>query len=357
MSADLSCDVLVVGLGPAGASAATVAARLGARVIGFDRKRQAGFPVQCAEFVPPLCGAAPEVVASARRQDISSMRTMIESAEPFASPDFRGLMIDRATFDAALVAEAEAAGAQLRFGALARTIEPDGAIRFSDGTRIAASVIVGADGPRSLLGQAIGSANRELVETRQATVPLLSDYAATDIFLSADYPGGYGWLFPKRDRAHVGIGLAPGSRHRLKPLLDSLLARLIAQGRVGSNVLAMTGGPIPAGGMVTPHGEIGRALVLLAGDAAGLANPVTGAGISAAVQSGQLAGEAALRRLGGDAEAGSRYRDDLTDLFGPPLARALRRRREVLAACQASSIPSASALSRGWIAFPEYWAT
>ncbi len=47
-------DVLVLGLGPAGASAAAEAARRGCRVVSLDRKRQAGIPVQCAELVPAL---------------------------------------------------------------------------------------------------------------------------------------------------------------------------------------------------------------------------------------------------------------------------------------------------------------
>ena len=74
----------------------------------------------------------------------------------------------------------------------------------------------------------------------------------------------------------------------------------LASGLAARSLLT-TGGAIPVGGMLKPWGRLGAALVLLAGDAAGLANPVTGAGIAAAVQSGRLAGEAAAR--GGDAES------------------------------------------------------
>ena len=51
-----------------------------------------------------------------------------------------------------------------------------------------ARVLIGADGPRSVVGRAIGSVNRRLVETRQVTVPLLAAHDATDIFLSAAHP-------------------------------------------------------------------------------------------------------------------------------------------------------------------------
>jgi flavin-dependent dehydrogenase len=109
-------------------------------------------------------------------------------------------------------------------------------------------------------------------------------------------------------------------------------------------VLSTTGGAIPVGGMLTPWGRLAETLVLLAGDAAGLANPVSGAGIAAAVQSGKLAGEAAVR---GAPEA---YEEELEDVYGAALSRALRRRRELL-----DSTMTKPALRRGWIAYPEYW--
>jgi flavin-dependent dehydrogenase len=95
---------------------------------------------------------------------------------------------------------------------------------------------------------------------------------------------------------------------------------------------------------------LGPVAVLLAGDAAGLANPVTGAGIAAAVQSGSLAGDAAALFLGGHGVALADYAQELDALFGASLARALYRREELLRAT-----PSPAALRRGWIAYPEYW--
>ena len=63
----------------------------------------------------------------------------------------------------------------------------------------------------------------------------------------------------------------------LRESRDALHAALIASGRVGAEVLGLTGGAIPVGGMLTPCGLLGETLALLAGDAAGLTNPVTGA--------------------------------------------------------------------------------
>jgi flavin-dependent dehydrogenase len=228
-------------------------------------------------------------------------------------------------------------------------------VELSSGELLAARVVVGADGPRSLAGRAIGQVNTAVVETRQVTVPLLRAHEATDIFLSAGIPGGYGWLFPKGAIANLGAGVDPEHKRRLTSIVGDLHAKLAAGGRVGREVLGLTGGPIPVGGMLKPRAMLARALVLLAGDAAGLANPVTGAGIAAAVHSGRLAGEAAAAWISGDPRAGADYEDELESVFGAALERALRRRRELSEVFAKGGRPPPRALRRGWIAYPEYW--
>jgi geranylgeranyl reductase family protein len=349
-SAALHVDVLVLGLGPAGACAAAAAARCGARVLAIDRKARAGLPVQCAEFVPALIGCEVPDLTRNVRQAIDAMETFVEDDGADRTDPFPGQMIDRAAFDASLVEEARRAGAECRLATRAKAIASDGTVTLDDGTRIAARAIVGADGPRSTAGRAIGRVNRELVETRQVTVPLLAAHRATDIFLSAAIPGGYGWLFPKGEVANVGAGVDRAHRGMLKAIVARLHEALAAEGRVGREVLALTGGAIPVGGMLDPRGSLGACAVLLAGDAAGLANPVTGAGIASAVHSGLLAGGAAARSAAGDATACDDYAEELDDLFGAALARAAARRRAL-----AASSCDKPALRRSWIAYPEYW--
>ncbi|MDE3122027.1 MAG: FAD-dependent monooxygenase, partial [Paracoccaceae bacterium] len=176
-------DVLVVGLGPAGAAAAEAAAAGGARVIAIDRRAQAGLPVQCAEFVPMMLGVETAAVSTARVQDITTMATYVREAAADITPDFRGHMIDRAAFDAALVARATAAGADVRLATSLRTVAPDGTYTLGCGTTLAARVLIGADGPRGLVGRAVGLPNIDLMETRQITVDLISAHDTTDIFL------------------------------------------------------------------------------------------------------------------------------------------------------------------------------
>ena len=333
-----SADVVVLGLGPAGARAAAEAARRGCKVIALDRKRAPGVPVQCAEFVPAMIDAD---LAGVVRQRIDAMATFVEDDAPDFRPHFPGHMLDRAAFDASLVEKARRAGADVRLATVVKGLTADGAVVTENGT-LQAPVVVGADGPRSRAGKAIGSVNEALVETRQVTVALKQPHGATDIFLSAGIPGGYGWLFPKGELANLGAGVGPGHKLRLKPIVARLHESQKA--RLSTEILAVTGGAIPVGGLLKPFGYLKQTLVLLAGDAAGLANPVTGAGIAAAVQSGRLAGQAAATR------AAEEYERELEDLYGGALERALRRRRELLA----SSFQKHH-LRRGWIAYPEYW--
>lgn len=335
-----TADVIVLGLGPAGASAAAEAARCGCKVIALDRKREPGEPVQCAEFVPAMIGVE---LGAAVRQRIDAMATFVEDDAPDLKPDFPGHMLDRAAFDASLVEAARRAGADTRFSSYVRRISKEGIVEVN-GARLCAPLIIGADGPRSRAGKAIGSVNTQLVETRQITVALLQPYHATDIFLSRGIPGGYGWLFPKGDAANLGAGVSSQHKARLKPIIARLHSRLIKDGRVGAQILRLTGGAIPVGGMLNVSGNLEKASVLLAGDAAGLANPVTGAGIAAAVHSGRLAGQAVATGAIAD------YAEELEDAYRAALERAVRRRRELLA-----SNHGKAALRRGWIAYPEYW--
>lgn len=349
-------DVLVIGLGPAGSRAAAVAAKAGYGVVAIERRPEAGCPVQCAEFVPSMIERDVPAVKTATQQAITRMLTFTGAAVPDETPDFRGLMIDRAAFDRLLAAEAAAAGADCRYGRAVTAIDLDGAVHTSDGHTLKPGILIGCDGPHSRVGAAIGQINRALVDTRQMSVALVLPHDATDIFLCPDYRGGYGWLFPKGAVANVGIGVEMSERHRLKPLLAALVTRLSASRRIGTHAYGLTGGAIPVGGRLRSIGHLGRTQVMLAGDAAGLTNPVTGAGIASAVQSGTLAGQAAVDWLSGQAGAFDGYEEELGDIFDAALGRALRRRGDVLARYRGGSRPDARALADGWIGSPNYWA-
>lgn len=355
MTATLGIDVLVVGMGPAGARAAAEAAAEGASVLGIDRKKRPGFPVQCAEFVPAMIDQELSGLDQVTRQRIDEMITFVEEGAGELKPEFHGRMVDRAAFDRLLVGRAYAAGADIRFDIRPIKITGDGCIILETGETIAPKFIIGADGPRSRIGKAIGIRNTEVVESRQITVPLLKAHQATDIFVSADIPGGYGWLFPRGDVANIGAGVRAEDRLRLKEIVETLHARLVDEGRVGAEISACTGGAIPVGGMLHPAGKLGDVPVLLAGDAAGLANPVTGGGITSAVISGGLAGTAAADWIAGDTEVIDDYVVELSALFKGSLDHAYHRRRELIDVFEAGRAPTPDQLRQGWISYPAYW--
>jgi geranylgeranyl reductase family protein len=353
---NLTPDVLVIGLGPAGSRAAAAAAEASLAVVALERRAVAGSPVQCAEFVPLMLDQELRGLNAVTAQTVTRMATYVEGEPADETREFRGRMIDRAAFDQRLADAAAAAGAHCLRGVGLLAIEADGAVLTTDRRRLRPKVLIGADGPRSRVAAAIGSVWGDMVETRQILVPLLKPHDATDIFLRAAYPGGYGWLFPRGDKANLGLGVVASARHRLKDLLAELHAELVTAGRVGDAVLGCTGGAIPVAGRRRAVGRLGDTAVLLAGDAAGLTNPITGAGIVSAVQSGALAGRAAATWLHGDAAALPNYEADLAETFDAALARAKARRAAVMNAYAAGRLAPAGALRASWIAYPEYWA-
>lgn len=350
----MRADVLVIGLGPGGSSAAAAAATAGCKVLAVDRRHEVGVPVQCAEFIPlPLSGdaRAPGVVL----QRVTGMTSVLPSGAVLRSP-FPGLMIDRARFDRALADAAEAAGAQTRTESLLRALDPASRCARIDtpaGTlEVEYGVLVAADGPHSTVAALLGLPRLATVNTRQYTVPLARAHADTDIWLSDDYPGGYAWLFPKGALANLGLGMDPCVDNDMKTPLDRLHRKLVAEGRVGAEIVCRTGGAIPVGGL---RERLAVGDTLFVGDAAGLTHPITGAGIAAAVQSGERAGTAAAARLAGDRHAFDEYDGDIRDQFGPALARAVQRRRELARVWRTPAAGDDRVHRRGWIAFPEYF--
>ncbi|MGA8049284.1 MAG: geranylgeranyl reductase family protein, partial [Burkholderiales bacterium] len=275
-----ACDVLVIGLGPAGSSAAAAAARAGLAVIAVERKKVVGIPVQCAEFIPlPMSSYAS---TEARAQPIAGMATYLPSGAR-AERAFGGLMIRRDRFDQALAKNAEGCGALLWTDAALREIDAEAQmarVSTASGLReIGYRVLVAADGPLSSVAACLGLPRLPVVTTRQYTVPLARAQGDTDIWLSARYPGGYAWLFPKGSVANLGLGLDPALEDDMKGPLDELHASLAREGRVGAEVLLRTGGPIPVGGL---RERIIEGNAVFVGDAAGLTHPITGAGIAPA---------------------------------------------------------------------------
>jgi digeranylgeranylglycerophospholipid reductase len=144
-----TCDVLVVGAGPAGSAAARAAARQGVSVLLAERRLRVGVPVRCAEFVPLPVGKYIDLSNPAITvQPVRAMRTFVPGADPKENL-FPGAMIRRDRFDQELARQATEAGALLETGLQVYRRTPEG-IRAWDGHRevsIRCRVIVGPTAP------------------------------------------------------------------------------------------------------------------------------------------------------------------------------------------------------------------
>lgn len=348
------CDVLVVGLGPAGAAAARAAASKGLRVIAIDKKRQLGVPVQCAEFIPLTLGGylrSPSVI----EQRIAGMVSVLPSGASKRSP-YAGFIIDRAAFDQGLAAKAAEAGARLSLRSALRELDADAKVARVDGpdgtSTLRYKLLIAADGPYSRTASLLGLPRQHMVHARQYTVPLTSARSDTMILLSPDYPGGYAWLFPRAAHANLGVGIDFEFARGSKRVLDTLHARLATAGIVGRDVLRRTGGAIPVGGARPRLVQRG---VMFVGDAAGLTHPITGAGIAAAVTSGDQAGLAAASWMSQGQAALDEYELEMSDLYRPTLEHAVRVRAELDRIWATPAAAQDAPQRRGWIAFEEYF--
>ncbi len=356
MAQDNDWDILVVGGGPAGSTAAKAAAKGGARVLVVDRRDDIGTPVQCAEFLARHVVLDMRFPKEAIAQDVERSRTFLHDEEASVRRN-PGCILNRDVVDAVLWQRAVDAGAEAIVGTRVEEIAADPAgftvsMTGPDGVvSTTATVLIGADGPRSTVGAALGASNHKMVVGNQVTVPLHAPSEDTEVYLAPVFAGGYAWLFPKCDLANVGVGvdvsLGASPMSALAVFLDLL------GDRIGEPVRS-TGGLIPVGGPLPMRS--GRAL--LAGDAAGLTHPITGGGIHQALVSGRLAGEAAAAFVEGDETALERYEPSFRELFDIHLGRAKERRSEMVSTWEgAMGDPEAfeRLARRGWIGFREYY--
>ena len=319
-----------------------------------ERRDTIGVPVQCDEFIPaPLLGG----IDPARDFVVQSVCGM-ETILPDGGTEFMrapGLMIRRDLFDQTLVRAAEEEGA--RFLASTRVLrreEGEVVIRGKGQAveeRVAAKVIIGADGPCSTVGRWIGSENRNLIPAVQWRVPLTSPMEHTEVHFHVEFYGGYGWLFPAGREANVGLGRKRKSGHdeAIGKVLERFVSRLAEEGKIESRPIMTTAGWIPA----EPVRKVTKGNVLLVGDAAGHTHPITGAGVSQAVIGGRMAGKWAARAVeNGDLSLLGEYEEEWRELFGDAQERAHRRRK----ALEDNWGHLETAVQSSWIAFREYYA-
>src|SRR5437773_2444279 len=225
-------DVIVVGAGPAGSTAAYRLARSGAKVLLLDRARfprdkpcGGGLTERAVKQLPvPVDPVVEEVVD--RFEFGCRYRTRFERGgeRPLV------LMTQRRHLDAHLAEAATAAGADFRDGLRATGLElgeREATVRF-DGTAAQAQVVIGADGVNGLTARALGYADRRhgvALEGNVSHVHARKDrWRGRAVVELGTVPGGYAWVFPKGDHVNVGVGGWESEGPRLREHLERACA-------------------------------------------------------------------------------------------------------------------------------------
>ncbi len=306
----MSYDVIVIGAGPGGSAAARVAAEKGLEVLLVEKRQEIGTPVRCAEGVSKE--SISELVEVENRwiaaevggaKVISPDGTEINMTEKMAGNEV-GYVLERKIFDRHLARLASKAGADVIVKTTATGMERKGNdvevffTKMGEEFSEKAKIIIGADGVESRAGKWAG------IDTtlKRDELEVCVQYLMTNIDFDPTYcyfwfgreiaPGGYAWLFPKGDStANVGLGVLPKMAEKsAKEYLDELVKNKFG----GGEIIEVVAGGVPVKGCIDTAVADN---VLLVGDAARHADPITGGGIINAMIGGSFAGDVAAEAV------------------------------------------------------------
>jgi geranylgeranyl reductase len=294
-------DAIVVGGGPAGATAADDLARRGRKVLLLDR---AGRIKPCGGAIPPRLMrdfAIPEHLIVARAR---SARIVAPSNREVDMPIEGGFvgMVDRDTFDEWLRERAALSGAERRIGTF-ETIErgadgaavvvfrPHGAKMHEQLVRLRTRTVIGADGANSAVARVAirkGNKPRNVFAYHEVVRSPSQGFEGSrcDIYYQGTLsPDFYAWIFPHGETASIGVG----SARKGFSLRNAVSALRRQSGLSDCETIRKEGAPIPL--RPRKKWDNGRDVVL-AGDAAGVVAPASGEGIYYAMCSGRVAADA-----------------------------------------------------------------
>ncbi len=310
----IKTDVLVIGSGPAGSSAAKHAALGGAKVILIDKKSEIGAPKRCAEGVSKAgladLGIEPNVRWVTKELDgvrlVSPNGTNVWLTSDEIELPEAGYILERKVFDKYMAMDAARAGAEIKVKTLAHGMRKDGdsyvvtCEHMGELFEIKANIIIAADGPESRVARWAGLKTATKATNMESGIQFemvgveMEKQDVIEFYFGSVAPGGYAWIFPKGDDiANVGLAIIANDTDKtayqhLKEFVANCPATQNAQA-VELNI-----GGDPVGGMPK---KIYGDNVLVCGDAAGQVNPLTGGGIISGMKGGMHAGKVAANSI------------------------------------------------------------
>lgn len=296
-------DVVVVGGGPAGSTAARVAAEQGVRVLLLEEHSTVGRPIQCTGLLGlhgiELTRTRPDI----RLRPITGAYVYAPDGTrlTMGGQKLQAYVIDRDRLDQQLIDDAQRSGVEVKTGAKAVAWEA-GALTVVDPVnrteqKIRTRLLIGADGAHSRVAKwAKLPRPNKCVYGVQVLVPHQPEREDfVEVFIGNQIaPNFFAWAVPAGKNT-TRVGLATDNAKGARQLLNTLLAQ-----RYSTDILSVQGGTIPFG---LPSRTV-AAGVMLVGDAAGQAKPTSGGGIYTGSLCGQIAGQVAAEAIGkGDVSA------------------------------------------------------
>ena len=302
--------MVVIGGGPAGSMAALTAADKGLSVLMVERDEVIGSPVRCAEGVDDTGLREffePDPVWISTKITGYSLVAPDGTVVDMNTKGYEGYILERLIFDRMVAEQAASSGA-----AILTATEAVGLSEYSDGRRtvtlandgrtwdVGAKVVVAADGLESRVARWAGlKTNTSAHDMETAAQYVLAgvdvNEAVFQLYFTPEFaPGGYAWMFPKSSStANVGLGISGDYSKDKSPI--EYLNDFCDSYFPGASVVGRTVGGIPCTGGIKKIIADG---LVVAGDSAHMANPITGGGIINALIAGKLAGEVAEKALG-----------------------------------------------------------
>jgi len=287
-----SYDVTIVGAGPAGATVAYELARRGIRLLLLEKEKLPRYKC-CAGGVTSKAARLLNFDISEVAEDvIHEVSFTFNLGNPYVGKHSQPLMytVMRDVFDYCLVKRAQQLGTVLMDGQKVTQVQVSGDwVEISTADNVFRSrLVVGADGPYSIVARelGIGRSIEYLMGIESEIVVPEEELAKWKSRARVDLgciPGGYAWLFPKRNHLSVGAGCPASKARYLDPghqkFLNSLSMSRYTIARSSSHLMPTC----------TKGRLVWQDKALLLGDAAGLADPLTGEGIYDAIKSAHLA--------------------------------------------------------------------